>query len=89
MTRPHLELLVRPTCHLCEGAEPVVSRVAALVGVPVEVIDVDTDPELAVDFGLRIPVVRTSEGHILAEGTIAFWPLLRETLRARIRQRRG
>lgn len=89
MTRPRLELLVRPACHLCEGAGPVVSRVAALTGVRVDVIDIDADSELAVDFGLRIPVVRTSEGRILAEGRIAFGPLLRETLRARFRRRRG
>lgn len=88
MIRPSLELLVRPACHLCDGARPVVSRVAALTGARVDVVDIDADPELAVDFGLRIPVVRTAEGRILAEGRIAFGPLLREALRERLRRRR-
>lgn len=79
-----LRFLTRPGCHLCEDAEPVVRRVASLSGAPVVPVDVDGDAELAVDWGLRIPVVLDPRGSVLAEGRIAFWPLLRAVLAARL-----
>jgi len=84
MTPLRLELITRSGCHLCAGAAPVVGRVGALVGAPVVVTDIDADPELAVDFGLRIPVVRTAGGMVLAEGEVRFRPLLAAALRARL-----
>lgn len=84
MTPLRLELLTRRGCHLCAGAVPVVRRVAALAGAAVVVTDIDADPELAVDFGLRIPVVRTAGGEVLAEGEVRFRPLLAAALRARL-----
>lgn len=79
-----LELLTRPACHMCDDAASILSRVAAVVGAGVIVTDVDADPELAVDFGLRIPVVRASSGRVLAEGEVGFARLLVAALRVRI-----
>ena len=44
----------------------------------------DTDPELAVDFGLRVPVVRDATGNVLAEGQIHPWRLLAAMVRTRV-----
>jgi hypothetical protein len=78
-----LRFLTRPGCHLCEEAEPVVRRVAALTRAAVSPLDVDGDAELAVDWGLRIPVVLDPRGSVLAEGRMSFWPLLRRVVAAR------
>jgi glutathione S-transferase len=51
----HLRLYHRAECHLCELA------LALLTGLDlqddVELVDIDDDPELGVEFGLRIPVL--------------------------------
>lgn len=55
MTR--LKLLSRPGCHLCEELR---SRVDQLLGDRPrewEVVDVDSDPDLAKRFGREIPVL--------------------------------
>lgn len=80
-----LEILARPGCHLCEDALPVVEQVARLVVVPVVQTDIDRDPELAVDWGLRIPVVRWSDGTVLAEGRVEVGPLLRRSVTKRLK----
>jgi hypothetical protein len=80
-----LEFLTRPQCHLCRDAELVVRRVARLVGASVVEVDVDRHPDLAVDFGLRIPVVRSPGGAVLGEGRLAFGHLLFAAVRARLR----
>jgi hypothetical protein len=56
---------------------------AALTRTRLRVLDVDTDPELAVDYGLRVPVVRDGRGNVLAEGQIHAWRLLVAMLRSR------
>lgn len=43
----------------------------------------DTDAELAVDYGLRVPVVRDGRGTVLAEGQIHPWRLLAAMIRSR------
>ena len=47
----------RQECHLCEEAKSVVARVASARGIAVQTIDVDSDPKLAAEFGLEVPVV--------------------------------
>lgn len=82
-----LELLTRPGCHLCEEAEPVAQRVARLVGAELRRVDVDSDPELAVDWGLRIPVLRGPSGRVLAEGRLRLSATLAAASMERLRRR--
>lgn len=74
----------RPGCHLCDDARPVVARAAALARLVVEEVDIDADPELAVDYGLRIPVVEGPSGRVLAEGVVEYGPLVRAMLADRL-----
>jgi hypothetical protein len=50
-------LLTRVDCHLCIDAVAAVRRVAAETGVEWTEVDVDTDLELAAEYGDRLPVV--------------------------------
>ena len=50
-------LLTRQGCSLCDEAAPVVARVAARAGVPLEVQDVDADPALRAAWSDHVPVV--------------------------------
>lgn len=79
-----VELLTRQGCHLCEDAEPVVRDVARRLGSEVVVIDISQDPELAVEWDLRIPVVRSERGKVLAEGRVVAWRLSLSLLRERL-----
>jgi glutaredoxin len=52
-----VQLLTRGGCHLCEVAAETLTRVAGEAGLPVELVDVDVDPELRAEYGDRVPVV--------------------------------
>ena len=54
---PRIELLTRPGCSLCTSAREIVQRVAADEGVGWRERNVDDDPEVADQFGDRVPVV--------------------------------
>ena len=82
-TNPVL-LYGRPGCHLCEDARPIVARAAALARLAVLEVDIDADPELAVDYGLRIPVVEGPSGRVLAEGRVEYGPLVRAMIADRL-----
>lgn len=63
-----LTLYHRRGCHLCE------QMLAAIYGtygdeVEVELVDVDTDPELRERYGLRIPVLATG-GRVVCEARL-------------------
>ncbi len=62
-----LELLGRRHCHLCERARAMVGPLAQAAGIGVSEYDVDEDPDLVAEFGLRVPVLRF-RGRVLAEG---------------------
>jgi hypothetical protein len=79
----NVRFYVRPGCHLCDDARPLVARAATATGFGIDEIDVDADPATAVDYGLRIPVVEGPSGRILAEGIIDWRPLIREMRRER------
>lgn len=67
----HLIFYTRPQCHLCAVAAPSVRRVALWTGATLQEVDIDAHPEMAVDYGLRIPVVEEARsGQVLAEGKI-------------------
>ncbi|GAA3395455.1 glutaredoxin family protein [Cryptosporangium minutisporangium] len=50
-------LLTRVGCHLCDDAKGVLARIASDTGVEWSEVDVDADPELAYEYGDRVPVV--------------------------------
>ena len=56
MSAPRLTLVSRRECHLCEVAEAAIARVAATAGVEWTEVYVDDDPELAREYGDRVPV---------------------------------
>lgn len=58
--RPGFRLFVRRECHLCESARQVIEPVAARLGVPLELSDVDdptTDPLLRALYDHHVPVL--------------------------------
>jgi glutaredoxin len=57
MVNARITLLTRSGCHLCEFAREVVARVHAATGAGWVEVDVDSDPDLARDYGGRVPVV--------------------------------
>jgi glutaredoxin len=74
-------LVTRAGCTLCAQAEPVVARAAADAGVPLEVRDVDADPDDLARWSDKVPVV-------LLDGVEhAYWridePVLRRALALR------
>ena len=73
----------RSACHLCESALPYARRAAKLLGRRLEVIDIDSDDELVVEFGLRVPVLTTSGGELIAEGSFRMREIVRGILKRR------
>ncbi len=56
-------LYSRRGCHLCDTAEDMLAPHAG----EIEVVDIDASPELALAFGVRVPVVEV-DGQVLIEG---------------------
>jgi hypothetical protein len=64
-----LVLYVREGCHLCEQF---LMELSLEIGPAVErlaIVDVDDDPDLAVRYGLRVPVL-TMNSDVLCEGVL-------------------
>ena len=64
-----LVLYVREGCHLCEQF---LMELSLEIGPAVErlaIVDVDDDPDLAVRYGLRVPVL-TMNSEVLCEGVL-------------------
>lgn len=72
--------LTRPGCPLCDKALPAARRAARWTRQELEVVDIESDDGLVVEYGLRIPVVTTDRGVVLAEGRIEFASLLRAAM---------
>ncbi|GMU43808.1 MAG: glutaredoxin family protein [Xanthomonadales bacterium] len=66
-------LYLRDGCHLCEQALALLHAEGLADGL--ELVDIDDDPELGVDYGLRVPVLRFADGRELD------WPFTTEQLR--------
>ena len=79
----HLVFYTRPECHLCAVAAPRVRRAALFWGLALQEVNIDRQPEMAVDYGLRIPVVEDPTGRVLAEGEIGTLALWRAAFRVR------
>ncbi len=69
-----VEFLTREGCPLCDEAEEWLAVTAARLGLAVERIDVDAHADLADRYGGVVPVLRTPEGLVVAEGR---WPRYR------------
>ena len=80
MNNSAFRFLIRPGCHLCDVARPVVVNAVARVGGTIEEIDIDTEDALTRDYGLRVPVLLGPGDIVLAEGIIEARPL-RKALR--------
>ncbi|MCS5478375.1 glutaredoxin family protein [Corynebacterium hylobatis] len=52
-----VELMVRTTCGSCARVEQQITPVVEAAGLELSVLNVDHDPELAMEFGDRVPVV--------------------------------
>lgn len=52
-----VEVMVRATCGSCARVTEQITPVVAAAGARLETVDVDTDPELAAEFGDRVPVI--------------------------------
>lgn len=53
----------RDGCHLCEEALELLQ--AAGLAQPLQMVDIDSEPQLGVDYGLRIPVLARADGQSL------------------------
>ena len=84
--RRYLVFYTRPECHLCAVAAPRVRRAALFWGLALQEVNIDRQPDLAVDYGLRIPVVEDPAGRVLAEGEIGVLALWRAALGVRFRR---
>jgi hypothetical protein len=69
--------LIRPGCHLCDEARPVVEKAVGSVGGTIDEVDIDADDALTRDYGLRVPVLLGPGDIVLAEGRIEARPLRR------------
>ena len=49
-------LFTKPGCHLCDGVRAVLERITTELDVPLEEVDISTDPELYARWGELIPV---------------------------------
>ncbi len=79
---PRIRLLGRRGCHLCDEARSTVAAVAAEAAVGWDEIDVDSDGDLADEYGDRVPVV------LLDGREHAYWRVDAERLRAALAGRR-
>ena len=61
--------MVREGCHLCEQFLLELSLELGPAFEQVRIVDVDTDPELALRYGLRVPVLEV-DGRPVCEGVL-------------------
>jgi glutaredoxin len=54
---PVVTLYTRAGCHLCEDAEAVLRELQPAAAFRLDLVDVDSDPELTRRYGVRVPVV--------------------------------
>ncbi|AGP31667.1 hypothetical protein A606_10140 [Corynebacterium terpenotabidum Y-11] len=76
-------LMVRRTCGSCARVREQISPVCAALGVRLEVVDVDAETALAVEFGDRVPVV------LVDDEEIACWEIDDEELEDAVRAARA
>ncbi|MGB7859856.1 MAG: glutaredoxin family protein [Acidimicrobiia bacterium] len=77
----NLRFLTRPGCHLCDDARPLVLSESARAGLSVIEEDIERSDQLHAQYGLRIPVLLSETGVVVAEGEITDRKLLRKALK--------
>ena len=70
MLQRRIEYLTKPGCGLCEEVLPIVERATRRLGVELIAVDILNEPELTDAYNMRIPVVLSRRGKVLAEGRI-------------------
>ena len=65
-----MQFLTRPGCGLCDEALPLVKSAARWLGVELIVVDIAHEPSLEAEYHMRIPVLLSRDGTVLAEGQI-------------------
>lgn len=63
---PDLRLMARPDCELCEALITVLSGMPGFDPARLEVVDIDTVPELQARYHFRIPVLLAGEAEVWA-----------------------
>ncbi len=79
-----VEFLTREGCPLCDEGRARVGRIASLLGLQVDDVDVDADPALREAYGGRVPVVLGPDGVVLAEGRLTAGGVTAALLRMRL-----
>lgn len=62
--RPSLTLYSREGCHLCDIMHTELAELCAGRDVQINVVDIDSSPELAERYGLRVPVLVGVDGEL-------------------------
>lgn len=65
-TLPVVRLLSRNDCHLCDVAKGRIESAGRRVRFRLEIVDIDSDPDLAARYGERIPVVHVNGEEMFA-----------------------
>src|SRR5216684_3485554 len=65
----HVVMFTRQGCHLCETAWQRLKARQRIHGFRLELVDVDSDPELSASYGNEVPVV-TVDGRVRFRGGI-------------------
>jgi glutaredoxin len=65
----HVTMYTRQGCHLCESAWDLLADEQRRHGFSLEKVDVDTDPALAAEHGLHVPVVAVN-GKVRFRGVV-------------------
>jgi hypothetical protein len=78
-----ITFVTRRNCSVCDEARDHLLPVAERRRLEVDVVDVDTDPELLAAYGAVVPVVLSSRGRVLASGRISARQARLVVLRAR------
>lgn len=63
-----IQLLGTTGCHLCDVAERMARRIVPVLGFQLEYVDIAQDDALVDQYGIRIPVLRATNGQELG------WP---------------
>jgi glutaredoxin len=66
LSLPRVTLYGRKRCHLCEVAKAALLRVHARSPFELHEVDVDSDPDLAADYGALVPVVELAGRRVAA-----------------------
>lgn len=82
MGRRPITFLTRSGCPLCDEVLPRVRSAARWSRRELVVEDIAGHPELEAEYHLRVPVVLSDDGRVLAEGEIGAWAAIKAAVQA-------